>query len=808
MIKRVISLLIAFVFCISSLPVSAFEKEQVTAIGEERSEALPEKPDYLAYIENQYNSMQTYITEATFYGRIGNVRRMTNYMAVSAMLYKYTGKEEYLERAKWVYKIIISEWNRSPAIIKNTGDKFFTDITFMIGLDILMSTGYEISKREMELIRADVRANAELNLKADDNQGFSLASGMLRAAKLFPNDPYADKWRRTAEEIFERYAWKFDSDENAGNYNAIAMFEVIQLARGLGREDVFRNPLAKESTFDRYKYQMTNFGIMPEYGDDYFGEWQNYVVLMEYAARLYNDPTYLYYAWRAFSAGNKNFPKEPLKEGTVGKKGDSDLWSMQELYEMLFIIELGETDMQCEKPENRAVVTKRKNRNGVEYYNKLVLSSDNSEGAPFVFADLYADGWHGHFNRRGSVGYYEAGGVPQFYGTARHNRSHVHSNVFAMMEPSIEFPMFDDIKIKPDEWVHETVPLEMLNSFVGKDSDYRMIDRILIRLAADNVKENRAFIFDNLRLEGPAGTLMIDDLEAIGGWTRTDNPYSLTDQCTEGDKALYINVKPKSGYFYYSPYYNIEFSINDYNTLKYDWCYKSPAGKFDFTGVFRIFDLGVDASKVIDMNYGDINLKPALDEATAWTEGEDSFSETVMPSYGTYDSTLTRRLALLDEGILIIQDNIEAGETADGYNMGPIWHQLTSPYASGENWFNAKNDPNKKYYAWSDGREYEKNDLMVWFEPQEGYSFDSTDGVQIVNNPTFTYVAYTKYTAKANAKRTFITVLYPHRNSPEAVKDAISSKTTGFMCSTVNVKSGGKDITVRFSENGIETQRK
>lgn len=802
--KRIISLLLAISMLVPSV---VFAEEQISAIGEEVQDALPEKPDYLAYIEEKYNALNEYITEATFYGRTGNVRRMTNYMAVSALLYKYTGKEEYLDRAKWVYKIIISEWNRSPSIITTTGDRFFTDGTFMYGLEILMESGYEISKKEMELIRADLRSNAELALDTDDNQGFSLASGALHAAKLFPDDPYAKKWENYAKKIFNNWEWKYDSDENANNYNAIAMFELIQLARLLGKEDVFQEPEAKESVFERFKYQFTNFGIMPEYGDDYYGEWQNFVVLMEYGARIYNDPTYLYMAWRAFDSGTKNFPKEPLAEGTDAKKGDSDLWTMQELYYLLFIVELGDTDMECEKPQNSAVITNRRNRNGDEFYNKLMLSADAAAGAPFVYCELYADGWHGHYNRRGSIGYYEAGGVPQFYGTARHNRSQVHSNVFAMMDPEIEFPMFDDTKIKPDEWVHESVSLQMLNAFPGKDPGYRMIDRILIRLNADRIEQNGAFIFDNLRLEGPAGTLMIDDLEAVGGWARTDNPYSLTNQCTQGKNALYITVKPKSGYFYYSPYYNVEFSINDYDTLKYDWCYKSSSGKFDITGVFRLFDLGVDAGKVIDMNYGDINMKPCLETVDAWNAEKDSFSSMVMSSYATYDSTLERRLALLEEGVLIIQDNIEVGETADGYNMGPIWHQLTAPYACGNNWFNAKNDPNMKYFSWVDGHEYEKNDLMVWFEGQDGYEFDSTEGVQIVNNPTFTYVAYTKYVGKADDKRTFITVLYPHRNDPQAVADSISSNTTAFKCSDICLESGGKHITVHFTEDNITVER-
>ncbi len=798
--KQCLAWCIAVVLMLGVVPV--FSQNIPSPVESIRTGDIPEKPDYLKFIQEKYDELSVHITPSVLYNRMTDARRVTNYAGTSAKLYEYTKEEKYLANAKMAFDVFVSELKRKESLVSS--NQFFVDEPLAYAYQILRKY-YDIDEGTQLVLRMDFRRNAAAWVINDDNQATSRAIGVLGAYECFPDDPYAAEWLQYVNEVWNFWYDKKESDENAANYNAIAVGKIIQLAIHLGYEEAFREPVVKEHLFDRLKAQVAPFGMMPEYGDDYFGEWMNAVAVFEYAGKFYNDPEYLYLARRMFQIGNLQFPKSPSDAGTTEKKGDEDLWSLQELFELSAILDFGASEAEAKIPEVQPLVTKRYAPSGEEVFNKLMLGSDARQGSPFVFCDIYGNGSHGHFNRPGSIGYYEAGGVPQFYGTARHNRSSIYSNVVAMMEPEYAFPMYDVTKQKPGEWVTGSVPLSFLSEMKGEDENLRFISQVLFRLDSSAIHENYGLVIDNIRLEGAAGTLLLDDMENV--WSRNDEPYALVDKCTQGSYAMHITIKPKADYFYSSPYYNKWVDLTEYDSIKFDWYYESPTGKMDYASVFRLFDTA-RGNLVNDTKLGDINVRGNVDVCEAYPIGKDSVGIIGMSRYASYDTQLTRRMVLLDEGILVVQDNLETKTAGAGYNAGPIWHQMTAPTASGENWFNAKSDPNKTWYSWTDGSVIPGNDLLVWFEKAEGLAYGNSEGIQIINNPTKTYVSYAKKTLAENDRVSFVSVLYPHRErNAQIVADAIHAETTSYRNSEVQVQCGDSKIQITFGDADIKIER-
>lgn len=799
--KRILWSLLIVLLVFTNIPVISQEVPQ--PIYSERSEKIPEKPDYLAYIKEMYDELSVEVTQTVLYGRIADARRITNFAATSAKLYEYTGEEKYLKNAKSAFDVFVSECKRTSQTVKS--NEFFTYEPLACAYNILKKY-YDIDEGAQLILRMGFRKNAEAWVVNDDNQALSRACGTIGGYTCFPDDPFAKEWLTYVDEVWHCWADKKESDENAGNYNAIAVEKMIVLARALNREDIFFDPVVKEHIFERLKAQVAPFGIMPEYGDDYLGEWMNTVVVFEYAGKIYDDPEYLYIARRMFEIGNLQFPKVKSNEEALEKRGDSDLWSMQELFELSCVLDFGVSEKEAKIPEVKSTVTTRYDAAHDTVYNKLMLGSDARQGSPFVFMDIYGNGAHGHYNRPGSIGYYEAGGIPQFYGTARHNRASIYSDVLAVVGEEYEFPMYDVTKQEAETWMTGSVPLNFLTNIEGQDKNKRFISQVLFRLDASSIKENYGLVVDNIRLEGAAGTLILDDMESK--WTRTDDPYSLVSNCTQGNYALHITIKPKADYFYRSPYYGKWVDLTEYDTIKFDWYFESPTGTMDFASVFRLFDTG-RGNSVNDTKLGDINVRGNVDKCIAYDIEKDSVGEVHMSNYCTYDTSAVRKIVLLDEGILVVQDSIETIKAGAGFNAGPIWHQLTEPTESGKNWFNSKSDPNKDWYSWTDKKVIPKNDLLVWFEENEGMEYGNTEGIQIINNPTKTQVSYAKKTLEENSKITFVSVLYPHREkSAQLVANAISAKTLSYKNSVVNVKCGESDIKITFTEDEVKIERK
>ncbi|MHC4181216.1 MAG: hypothetical protein ACYSWU_27275, partial [Planctomycetota bacterium] len=83
-------------------------------------------------------------------------------------------------------------------------------------------------------------------------------------------------------------------------------------------------------------------------------------------------------------------------------------------------------------------------------------------------------------------------------------------------------------------------------------------------------------------------------------------------------------------------------------------------------------------------------------KAAAENQGDDAYGFVEFTSYYRPDTSLTRRMILTREGILVIRDDLVPGDSVDGYKAGPLWNPIQAPlteelgWEGGENWWDLK----------------------------------------------------------------------------------------------------------------------
>jgi hypothetical protein len=121
-----------------------------------------------------------------------------------------------------------------------------------------------------------------------------------------------------------------------------------------------------------------------------------------------------------------------------------------------------------------------------------------------IMMDLYAVGSHAHEYKRPSVGFYEVGSVPLFHNLGRRGtRSGQCGNSFWILDPPDAFPGYPREKA----WNTATVPADYCFP-ATEPGTYWIGDSLLVRNFG--TRDLRLLRFDNLRLEGPQGTLLLD----------------------------------------------------------------------------------------------------------------------------------------------------------------------------------------------------------------------------------------------------------------------------------------------------------
>jgi hypothetical protein len=654
-----------------------------------------------------------------------------------------TGRAELRDAGVSLLRALFDRWRADPGVLATTAETdFFALEPLVDSMRLAKRRKLDLPDDAERLATQFVRAGAVRQM-GDNNQALSRTLGVARALQWLPNDPAAPEWRKYVDENLSKVLAAEDLDENAGLYNAIGLRGLILACEATGRTDALKSPGWKR-VFERFRDQVAPSGFMPEYGDDYFAgtnfgeERLLWAWVLERAVKLYDDDTFAETGERLFRAV------------TRGR-------------DVVAPIDFLSLDARPAKATSvaapRAEVTTRLAPGRVETPDKLVLRT----GDAFVFSDLYASGYHAHQNRRGAILHYEADAVPLFHGLMRQNPETEAGNLFLIKPADEPFP-FGDKYPRAGVWHTASLPTRALAALPGAPADERAIGKLLLRSmldrqAGDKPTRNIKLTIDNLRLEGSAGTKLVDGFEKKGRYELAEG------DATQGKNAWLIPITDGQLFFSLKDYPDT-FSVRAYQSVKFDWKYSAdPDNGFRF--VFRA--PGIENGPV-----NSANSFPLVAGASASLQGEDAVATMTLDEYQGFDNRLVRTVVLTREGVLVIRDELTAGKSAKGQTGGPVWH-LYSMSQRGRDWFATAGEDE----TWIDAS---RTDALV-AKPQLGYVVKyagpegSEFGVQQAEldrvSPSSTFA---RHEFVPGTKYVFITVVAPVRTgeNSENIANAIT----------------------------------
>ena len=451
-------------------------------------------------------------------------------------------------------------------------------------------------------------------------------------------------------------------DEDAENYDSLGLAFAVDLARLLGREKDFKTP-GFQRCFENCRDIVTPSGILPEYGDSYFSYEDlpmDRVFLMESAARLYNDPSFLDALQKMRARPQRGLP-------------DADHWLRS-----LSLIDMPDSTMKSQPITNQPSQVLLRNTaasNAIAAVpDKLILRTGREPGDSMVMMDLYASGSHAHRDKGPSIAYFESAQTPLFHNMGRHgSRSAINGNICWALPSEERFPGF----WQPGQWFTMNYPVELIST---NSEGKCVLSKMSLRNFPERNRGCTSLAFDNLRLSGASGNLLVDGFDSPDGWSKSlakfAAPTSSPDK-TEGEAAQHIpwnQIKTTGIERDFSKPLPAPFSADQYTALKIDLKYEGVRPYMLVRGIGAELELGAH------------ELRPQLKDASVEQRGRDALGQVNYAHYITGDTTLVRRIVLTAEGYLIIRDTLTPGSSMDGWNAGQLW-QLYTMAAHGDDWF-------------------------------------------------------------------------------------------------------------------------
>ncbi len=688
---------------------------------------------------------------------------------IAARYYKGTQDAKYLTDTETNFRAFLEQ---DDGTLNTIGNDFFSGIYVMEAYEVLLGAN-KLQSGDKERVLQYLDSFFRPSLNDTHNQIIERAVAMAWAIQYIPDAPKYNEWVEWTDKIWNKWYADKDLNEDAGDYNGLALRDVIRWAEIAGRTEQLLDPEVQKM-FERYRDQVGPNGAMPEYGDDFYGRSADWIYMFEYCANLYCDPTFAYAARKMYDWAQKN--------GT----GVSNYFLSAELFDIIDNLYTGETSLY----DQGATVSKRYLPGHNEAINKVLIRPDKQAGSPYMVLDNGLTGVsHAHVNARGSIIHYEYNNVPLYHSLTRRFVDARYQNVpFLMDEETKGYYPFDSApgnKQNPSRgrsnvWFEDTLSLQDLPAAYD-DPDQREFDTLCFRLS----KESHSLLYyyaDNIRLEGPAGTKMLYDFESgsTEPFARNDNPFEVVDGGYESNKALKITVDDSD--VFYNASQKVTFNLKEYDRITWNWKVELPDGAAtnNLWSCFRLTDNDVDEALTtgiaVASGYGDVyiqlmpeeilNNRTEITNAVAENKGRDSYSEIDMVKFHTDNTTLNRRIVLTEEGYAVIADTMTVGAEADGYTGGPLF-TLYNQSESGSNWFLQKGE--KKWYTGADDATGQTNGMLVKYGVKQGREAGSV-------NPTETkHTTFVKEKLAAGTPTTFVTVLAPNLDDKKSGQELADS---------------------------------
>jgi hypothetical protein len=587
---------------------------------------------------------------------------------VAVRLSEVTGRVEYREKAAALFASALPEVAGKPS-------DFHTLRSIALAVQPLQEWGM-IQPPDLELLKAiaarswkEFLANPDGSMAGDVDHNIHLAEAMSCAAlsNFFKDDPTMDSSpiRTRLESYWSKIKATGDLDEDASNYTGLGIVHCIELAQALGHEADLLAPGFRRM-FERQRDLISTTGVLPEFGDGFFHierDAFDFLYLCEYAARVFDDPTYLTVARRLY---------DPVSYA----KAPADEWCRATA---LLALDLSQRD-PAPLPAASLVNYRATREASQPVMDKLILRTGTEPGSAMVMLDLYASGSHAHPFKGPQVAYYEVNGVPLFHNLGRHRtRSPITGNSFWAMDADLAFPGV----WKPGEWFTMSIPVEMLPRTA--DGALMIGDRLSLRNFEN--RDTRQLWFDNLRLEGSKGIRLLDGFESPKTWhanvtTAPEIMIKTSPDHTQGTASQSLNwgVLKASAYArMLADDRKFTFQPGEFDTLKLDLKYEGVRPYLHVRDICQQIDLGDHA------------LPYTVGSGRVEQHGRDAFGEVVFSRYGTDDARLTRRIVLTAEGCLVIRDQWTAGTAQPQWTAGQLW-QLYAMKEQGKDWFCSEDD--------------------------------------------------------------------------------------------------------------------
>ncbi|MGN6724877.1 MAG: hypothetical protein ACTHLZ_03085 [Tepidisphaeraceae bacterium] len=755
------------------------------------------KPDYLKYLENYYQLYAETSPLSALKNPKAEAATSPTMGLYSLRLWQATKQANFLERGQIIFGNIVSADREFD---------LFDSAPVALSAGILQSAG-KLSAEQLNWVRQRF-----LNLQ---QKGYEFRFGnrelarlwgpAVAAFQLFPRDSAFAPTRDQFNAGWARLFAAGDLDENAGNYSSLGLVEFVGITQAMGREGDLAKSERWHQTLGRYRDTVSPGGQMPEWNDDYFqsGGWPAFLYLFEYAAHLYHDPTFE-------TAARKIYCRQSTALATM-KHGSqhTDLHNLGAVLHATELLELSPLNETAPEPMVSGV-TSRRDEIGRQVPDKLILRPSNAPGSPMVWMDVYAEGDHSHTSKKGSIGYYEIDQVPVYrggYGRQEGNLTGDGGNSFYLQPDAETFPIdtwkpnvWKTVRLKTDTMPIPGEPADLSKRVVtmlqGQGPSTDVTDLSGKPTQAERIKQlppDSALCIANLRLEGPAGTKVVDD------FSTGPAPKGGALAIVEGKPC--VKVVPESKRFN-TRLYNTIFDPSQYKVLAYDILQ---------TGDLLSVNFRMPASKNGIHTYGAWNrVAPGpfyADLASATTEqsGADSLGTVTFDGYGTWDSKFVRRFVLTQEGVLVIRDTLVPGKTAAGWSAGSVW-QLPEIARRGPNWFAGKLvtdvplDP-------ADSTPRERGQLVL-FANQPGQTVGdtaSTYGKKQSRSIVFSRLP----SIEAGKPVTTLTVVVPtHPGVPlRAFADGVKTRFDADASEATIQLPGGKPVRVRLSDSSFSVTR-
>ena len=515
-------------------------------------------------------------------------------------------------------------------------------------------------------------------------------------ARAFANDsalPHADV-RRLVDRLGGRIMPTGDLNENASNYSSLGICFFIELARLEGWLDQVARSEHFRTMFVRMRDIVSPAGSIPEYGDGYFRAREprlDFVLLLETAARLYDDGSFQSVARRLVPASAAAIDADSLPRAFA-------LLSLEPF-----------TPSQASTPPVSVVQYRRTpGPPAATVADKLILRTGTASGSAMVMIDLYADGSHAHRYKRPAIGYYESAGVPLFHNIGRRgtNSGQCGNSFWAFPDPEL-FPGHP----REGAWNSMSVPATYLAA--GPEPGQRVVsDGIVLRTFQTPGLETA--LFDNLRLEGPAGTILLDGFESPASWhaniaKKPGVRLRTSDDHTEGKGSQEVNLGIFGDQFCtrileQKTVRGMTFKVGDYKTVRFDYKFKGRPPRANLRGLFADW---------IDL--GDHPLHCEVASARVEPSAAGSVGDLEFADYIAEGNRLRRRIGLVDGGGLVVVDRFTPAPQTAGWAAGQLW-QLYAIAQRGPDWFASASDGP---YPQADGSTSERR-MLVKFMVGEG----------------------------------------------------------------------------------------